>query len=101
VLVRLGGERAVIARQRLVEALQSREHIAAIAQRVGVIGLHGERAVVAYQRLIVLALGGLDDSEHMMRVEEVRFLGDDLLADLLGFAELPRLVGGNGAVERQ
>ena len=100
-VVWLGGECAIVARQRLVEASQSRQHIAAIAQRIGVIGLHRQRAVVTGQRLIVLALRRQDDSEHMMRVEEVRFLGDDLLADLLGLAELPRLVGRDRAVERQ
>ena len=51
-IVRPQGERAVVARQRLLEPLQLLQGDAAIGERLGIVRPQRERAVVARQRLL-------------------------------------------------
>ncbi|MFZ0526153.1 MAG: hypothetical protein WAM40_11100 [Xanthobacteraceae bacterium] len=45
-------ERAIEARQRFVEPLQLRQHIAPVQKRFGIVRLDGKRSVVTCQRLV-------------------------------------------------
>jgi hypothetical protein len=48
----LEGNRFVVARQRLIEALEFTQGIASVVERVGIAGLEGDRLIKARQRLV-------------------------------------------------
>ena len=51
-IIRLERQRAVVARQRLVEPLEIMERMAAIVERLGIIRLDRQRAVVGGEGLV-------------------------------------------------
>lgn len=51
-IVRTRGERAVVARHRLVEPVQAAQRVAAIGERLGIIRPHRQSAVVTRQRFL-------------------------------------------------
>ncbi len=85
-------ERVVEARQRVVVAPEFMQGKASIRERLGIVGPLLERPVEACDRRFFFSQQCLNQSKKVKRIKDILAGGNDLLAQLLGLNELPRLV---------
>jgi hypothetical protein len=87
-------ERPVIARERFSKSVEVPQHIAAVAQRLGMFGRERDRPLAGGERLDQQAATVLQDREQAKGVESMMVAIEQGETDALGVAEMSGRIGG-------
>src|SRR5262249_42901593 len=98
--VRTDRQHPIVARERLLIALQAGEDVSAIVYRLDIVGLGPQRRSDEIERLAMPSLLGSQHAEQVLRLEIIRLHAENLLVERFGLGQIAALMKSNSPVQQ-